>query len=31
VVTEALSAATEQLENARAHLRALGQLVGAET
>ena len=31
VVSDALSQATEQLENARAHLRTLSQLVGAES
>ncbi|HEX6839378.1 MAG TPA: hypothetical protein VF334_22530, partial [Polyangia bacterium] len=31
VVADALSQATEQLENARAHLRALSQLVGADS
>jgi hypothetical protein len=29
VVSDALSQATEQLENARAHLKALSQLVGS--
>ena len=31
VVADALSQATEQLENARAQLRALSQIVGAKS